>query len=311
MTPVFHYMLTGRGFGSEINNLLFALQYAKDQSKPEPPVFVLNSQHWNAGVDRGWEDYFEPSPLWHSSLDSTRLRAVNGLIFLAVKGGLYLNDYPSVWDRNLSGKHVVFKSVLKTIAGRHIFLFFPLFGQAREAGRQQMMKDPVALKSSLHQFLLSLWRPKQTIQKEIEQSRIAGKYACLHIRRGDKIATGEDIHYAVSVYAERLKALKLSTPTVLVLCDDYRAFEELQDALPEYQLLTNTPSNVRGHDQRTFNRQPKEVIYQDTVRFIVDIELARNAQVFIGSHHSNVFRLVEYFKLKNCYSVAPDFRDIV
>ncbi|WP_273444865.1 hypothetical protein [Neolewinella agarilytica] len=108
-----------------------------------------------------------------------------------------------------------------------------------------------------------------------------------------------------------MKALKLSTPTVLVLCDYYRAFEELQDALPEYQLLTNTPSNVRGHDQRTFNRQPKEVIYQDTVRFIVDIELARNAQVFIGSHHSNVFRLVEYFKLKNCYSVAPDFQDIV
>lgn len=311
MAPIFHYMLTGRGFGSELNNLLFALHYAKVQCKPDAPTFILNSQYWNACIDQGWEDYFEPNPLWSATTNSTRLRGINAVISLAVKNGLYLNDYVFAWNKDLGGKHSLFKSALKILGGRRVTLFFPLFGQAREAGRQAFKQDPQALKSSLNHLLLTLWRPKEEIRNEIEKSQIAGGYACLHIRRGDKVATGEDIQYDVSVYANKLKALKLSTPKVLVLCDDYRAFEELRDALPGFQLITNTPADVRGHNQIVFNQQPKEAIYQDTVRFITDIELARCAQAFIGSHHSNVYRLIEYFTLKNCYSIAPDFEDLV
>ena len=50
------WQLTGRGFLSEINVMVMARLFCLDRGIE----FCLDSRHWNAAYQKGWEDYFQP-----------------------------------------------------------------------------------------------------------------------------------------------------------------------------------------------------------------------------------------------------------
>ena len=46
------------------------------------------------------------------------------------------------------------------------------------------------------------------------------------------------------------------------------------------------------------------------IDFLIDIEIAKNSDFFIGSHKSNIFRLVHYLKKgRHCFDVSGTLAD--
>jgi hypothetical protein len=98
--------------------------------------------------------------------------------------------------------------------------------------------------------------------------------------------------------------LNTSINTIFLMSDDFSVYLELKEKLPEYIILTLVDSERKGHKQSDFNKLSTINRKNEMISLLTEIEIARNCSFFIGSHRSNLYRLIEYFKLNNCFSVS-------
>ncbi|MBB6327908.1 hypothetical protein FHS59_003551 [Algoriphagus iocasae] len=320
------WILTTRGFGSEINNLLYSINYAKHNNIQLGVV----SSFWNFKYEQGLNDYFiieEYKDSKISFLLSIYEKFLEPLAnfykepkfsYLAIQG---LKFFQSSKDNK-----VIFKENLlsffflktKNLLGIKYDLMIETFHKIRKFNFDQRNLDREAFNLKINEILVDFWKLTPEISKEIEEKKrkfnleSIENYATFHIRRGDKVAqaTMEDRVYKVEEYIEKLNYLNSSIKTIFLMTDDYKVFLELKDVAPNFNIYTLSNPISTGHDQHTFNKNTAEKKRQLGIDLLTELEIARKSEIFIGSRGSNIFRLIEYFKLKDCFDLGDNTTEL-
>jgi hypothetical protein len=147
-----------------------------------------------------------------------------------------------------------------------------------------------------------LFKPTSDLSAEAERDlRRLGlelaSYCAVQMRRGDKTEgyvngrgklVVETTAMPFAVYAECLEKLAPDVRDVLVLTDDYGAFEEAREAHPEFRLHTLCAPHERGYFHAEHLAQAPERRLADLRRLIVTAILARSSAAFVGTYWSNL-----------------------
>ncbi|PZX49675.1 hypothetical protein LV84_04206 [Algoriphagus ratkowskyi] len=320
------WILTVRGFGSEINNLIYAINYAKQNNLS---IGVI-STYWNFRYNEGLNDYFK--------IEEYKDPKISKLLFL-YKG--FINPLTYAFRKNRfseltkqalelfigkSKEKNIFKENLlsysfkrmKKLLGVESELMFEVFDDIRLFNFHQRNLDREAFILQMNEILLDFWKfnteTSQAIEDKKQKLNLESlvNYAVFHIRRGDKVAaaTMEDRPYEVEEYVEKLSVLNPSIKTIFLMTDDYKVFLELKEKFPNYQIHTLSDPISTGHDQDTFNKSSPESKRKHGIDLLTELEIARNGEIFIGSRGSNIFRLVEYFKITGCHDLSDNSNEL-
>lgn len=314
-TKVLFWQLSNKGFGAEINNLIYAINYSIDKNY----VFSLDSFTWNFKVKKGWLDYFDSLHNEHNEnknkLIQNLIRIVDkyiGLIKIInynsnVKNGYYIDSFNG--KRNFNSK-VVFFYIIKNLfficKPRNVEIMMDNFYKVRNYNIELSQKDNRDFVIRMNKILKEIWKIKPCVLEKIEDLKIdiESDYAVFHIRRGDKLTTGEDVLYDEKDYMGRFVDLESGIKTVFVMSDDYSVFVVLKKLFPSFNFVTLISPSEKGHNQADFNKKSDLKKEMSALNLLTELEVARNSKIFIGSRKSNLFRLVEYFKIDGCFDIS-------
>lgn len=316
------WILTYRGFGSEIINLI----YAKNYSDHKNLEFGVYSTYWNFKYKKGLGDYFIVQEQEESN--------VHFLLFLYRKFIYSLTFYyREVKFLNLfndTKNHFVRENIdvyryrkdllsysfknLKTLFNVKSKTMYEVFKEVRDFNYHQRSLDNKAFTLKMNELLLDFWKFNTETLNEINDRKNQlsfldlENYAVFHIRRGDKvaIATREDRVYEVEEYIDRLDVLAPFIRKVFIMTDDYQVFLELEEKYTNFNFYTLAKPHSRGHDQAVFNYSSSEVKKSNAIDLLTELEIARKSQIFIGSRGSNLFHLIEYFKIHGCHDLGDN-----
>lgn len=293
--------LTDRGFGSELNNLLYAINYC--QEKNISLSFLTNK--WNTKIEKGWVDFFKQIPESISLSNHTNLSSYS-----------LLRTFFSLSDLRLyvEQKKIHYLKLFKTNIGLKIFNFskpkkylfiHDYFKVVYDFNKDEFENDKNLFKKKMNTILKSIWNLNQKTIDKINQNKSEfnlSRYAVLHIRRGDKLTTGEDSLYSYDKYMSKIDVKNIQC--VFVMSDDYRVYEDLVKNYPKLNFYTLIDENHRGHFQSSFNKLSINEKEKNAINLFTEIEIAKEANFFVGSKNSNIYRLIEYFKINNCFDIS-------
>lgn len=275
------FILEKHGIYSEVNNLLLAEVYARHKGGE----LRIDSRGWGARFDAGWHDYFctgraagpgAPS-LWNGREGrvSLRWRLTRGWLTAVMPDFWWTLRSPAFWSSalKLPDDEAVTEALyrLKRDAAERLYGFNHETREAVEA-----LCGTLALPE---------------------------RYGAIHIRRGDKVTSGEMSPLPLDAYLEHLDFLGCNH--LFVATDDYAALKELASALPAgFHLYSFSSPGDSGHDQSQFNASSPEVRKRETLRMFAEMELMCGAQRLICSFSSNVGRFAALrLGLERCRSV--------
>lgn len=277
-SPLCIWKLTSRGFCSELNLLLLAILYCKEEGLD----FALASRRWNSAYNVGWTDYFEP---FCDEADS----AIYLLDNILTKNTLLRKKLHSiqraVFRRKLS-KEVIINADIWDRIWTHTFAErdFACFGER------------VNCFDACRKVLSEIWRfntgTKLHISKLIQAAHPGSQqYFTIHVRRGDKI---EEAEYAsIGKYMQIAQQTgSLSNHYRHVMSDDYSVIEQIRKDFSELNIITLCNESSRGHAQKVFNRENAAARNINTVTFLAELTMAAQAEFFVGTYTSNVARFV-------------------
>jgi hypothetical protein len=147
-----------------------------------------------------------------------------------------------------------------------------------------------------------LFRPAADLAAQAERARRElglepGAFAAVQMRRGDKTegylnGRGELVVETAATpfadYAERLEEVAPGLREVLVLTDDYGAFEQACASHPHHRLRTLCAPHERGYHHAEHLARPADARLADLRRLIVSVMLARRSAAFVGTFWSNL-----------------------
>lgn len=314
------WVLTNRGFGSEINNLLYAKNYANNNNLN----LKVNSSFWNFSIKNGLEDYFNYfeknnwrinilmiffknyfSPLTHCFQKSS----------LKTIAKYWIKKYILRRNINYPLNETILTYIFlftKSLLGIKSIFIFEVFKEIRTYNHLDRLNNKDTFNKKMNNFLSEIWnfQPsiKYLIEKKIKNTELdlTKPYATFHIRRGDKVAasTKEDRVYEVEEYMEKLMKAKKNITTIFLMSDDYSVYLELVNKFPEHNFYTFLEPDLLGHDQNRFNKQSREFKMKQAINLLTEIKMAEESSLFIGSSGSNIYRLIEYLKLNKCYDLS-------
>ena len=142
-----------------------------------------------------------------------------------------------------------------------------------------------------------MWHMRPEVADEAERLRcsfgVAGDYTGVHIRRGDK--KSEASYVQIEQYAAAICTAERGPRTVIVASDDATAPTRLSRLLgTSFRVIPISSPEERGHDQREFNRLPRQVRRKRTMRFVAEFELLRHSALVFVTLSSNVGCLLRY-----------------
>jgi len=141
--------------------------------------------------------------------------------------------------------------------------------------------------------LLFVYRPEVDQMVSANRDRLLpnGPFVAVHVRRGDKIT--ESPYVPLDPYVKAIRETDTNWP-IYVASDDQRVVDELRDLLSDRHWIRG-PEIVRtGYDQAMFNAGESARRFNETVMFLVELEIMARAAMFIGASPSNVFFLSRY-----------------
>jgi hypothetical protein len=294
---VFIYRWFKHGFFCEYNYMLVGILHCLMTNRR----FALSSRSSPYLQPSGWNEFFEPfCPQFESALLDILDRGF-------ARGPAY---------RNLRGR--LRKFLLLSIVRP---LFFPwmktmienwdAIGELAKQDQVDVWVDGVRerrpLLAALQAIHQDVWRYNESTQASIE-ARIAAlalprRYAALHVRRGDK-----DIdcpHTKEEIYVERLEALS-GLKDVYVFTDEYGCVETLRRLRPEWNTWCLCPHNMRGYFHSEFIRKSSTERREDTLRMLVEIEILRAAEIFVGTFSSGIGEYQGIARADHTYGVDFD-----
>ena len=272
-----------RGFLSEVTVLVSAMLYALSQHRR----LAVNAAASFNGLS--WADYFASTPPPCSQAD--------------------MSSVP--WEQQ----------IIKSKDSR----FLELLGWVDESVRARTHFQIAALgvdgelfqaKRRLFQVLC---RPTARIEAQAADAMkrlglTPGRFAAVHLRRGDKVAVrikngrswseGENTPpWRIAAILDRLSP---STRDVLVLTDDFATVGELQDACPRRRIVTLCPPAAAGHEQDAFNNSPRDEKSEIVRRLVVECVIAAQSDAFAGGYKSNVGKFIASIHLDPARCVSTD-----
>lgn len=292
------YSLTTRGLFSELTNLALAKVYA-DWHGME---LLVNSKNWNARIKKGWKDYFQSTLPCRNDFFTAQLK-------------IYSQEKPWI------GKIYYSPQEFFTFYLYHCANFiYTLFHPHTELSKDVFAKMTAAefVEGTLGEGCFArfssafreLYRYNARTEAEITQRKrkldLPQRYMGVHIRRGDKIVSGEMEEIGIGAYISEIEKRKDICRNVYIATDDFSSIPLLEEALlPQgFCLYYNEAGGKRGFDEKTFNGKAKEERYADTLDVLLDMDVLIHACFFIGTYSSNLSRVVPvYVGPDNCMSL--------
>ena len=147
------------------------------------------------------------------------------------------------------------------------------------------------------------WRPARAIQAELGLED--GGYLACHVRQGDKIMGTpilgpdggwsthvEGEYIPVSHYIRRARKIAPDIKKIFVMTDDYAVIEEFRSQAKGFSIHTFCRSTDVGYHQNEFDRKSSDDQQAALLRFMEEVDVATNSQVFLGCYLSNVSRFI-------------------
>lgn len=292
------YSLTTRGLFSELNNLVLAKVYADWHSME----LVVNTKNWNARFKEGWNDYFRNTLVCRNDFFTAQLK-------------IYSKEKP--WIGKIYYNPKEFFTFYFYYCANAIFIFFhpwteltkDVFSKLystqflqKELGEACFAKYASAFKS--------VYKYNDQTAERIRSMRdklgIPDEYIGVHLRRGDKITSGEMGDIKIETYIDEIRKRKGICCNVYIATDDISVIPYLKRELNKdgFCLFYNKKSNQSGFDERFFNNKTKEERYEDTLNTLLDVDVLIHASFFIGTYSSNISRIIPlYLGLDKCISL--------
>lgn len=141
------------------------------------------------------------------------------------------------------------------------------------------------------------------IKSIISELHLPASFACLHIRRGDKVGeapyawtqkTGrtESKRFEFSDYLKHCEDIE----TIFIMTDDYCCIQEAREHISKNNLPNKiihlTIESQTGHSTERY--LTKELSFQKNqlIQFFAEIEIVKLSDVFVGTRTSNVYRYI-------------------
>jgi hypothetical protein len=139
-----------------------------------------------------------------------------------------------------------------------------------------------------------LWKYNIETRREVaiikQEVEVPNEYIGICVRRGDK--NTEHAYVGIDQYVAMINALHSGARTIFIATDDVLVVKEISKAMPNHQFISLTESHASGYVHSEFKSLTSAERRRRTLRFFVQLELMRDAGVFIGSKTTNVSWMV-------------------
>ena len=149
------------------------------------------------------------------------------------------------------------------------------------------------------------------------------RFACFHIRRGDKTAAfieeqeqpssnesplkridGEAI--SPKVYFEKLVDAEYEPDEIFVMTDEYRLIEETASFAKGTNLKTLAQESKTGYWQKDFGKLTTQEKITELKQLLLEVQIAAEADVFVAGYRSNVARFVHLWSKPGQIRISVD-----
>lgn len=297
------YSLTHRGLYSELVNLALAKVYADKYNYR----LLVNSRNWNSKIDNGLSDWFIPY------FEETHS-------ILTYQEKIYNNEKP--WIGKIYYNPSAFWGYWRERLYNKIFKFFnPTALLSKESFQRMHSGDFLsqysegellnAVSNSFKKFYNYNALTQNSISEKKQYINIPDNYISVHIRRGDKIVTGEMEDIDLNIYADAIRKYSYISNNIYIATDDVTVISYISKKLSDIdiKIYYNKENKLKGFDEKTYNLKSDSVRRDEVLNMLFDMDMMINSSFFIGTFSSNVGCVVAmYLGLDKCHSIDVSWK---
>ena len=137
------------------------------------------------------------------------------------------------------------------------------------------------------------------VEERCGKSGLPDEYACVHIRRGDKIAEASKTgsRHEVSEYIQALQARNPDLDNVYVCTDDYEVVNDVKKHIREngkdMRVHTLVRPHASGFDFQGLKAEDARFSESDVVDLLTDLTIAARSKLFAGTRSSSFFKVMK------------------
>ena len=297
------YSLTHRGLYSELVNLALAKVYADKYNYR----LLVNSRNWNSKIDNGLSDWFIPY------FEETHS-------ILTYQEKIYNNEKP--WIGKIYYNPSAFWGYWRERLYNKIFKFFsPTALLSKESFQRMHSGDFLsqysegellnAVSNSFKKFYKYNALTQNSISEKKQYINIPDNYISVHIRRGDKIVTGEMEDINLNIYVDAIRKYSYISNNIYIATDDVTVISYISKKLSDIdiKIYYNKENKLKGFDEKTYNLKSDSVRRDEVLNMLFDMDMMINSSFFIGTFSSNVGCVVAmYLGLDKCHSIDVSWK---
>ena len=297
------YSLTHRGLYSELVNLALAKVYADKYNYR----LLVNSRNWNSKIDNGLSDWFIPY------FEETHS-------ILTYQEKIYNNEKP--WIGKIYYNPSAFWGYWRERLYNKIFKFFnPTALLSKESFQRMHSGDFLsqysegellnAVSNSFKKFYKYNALTQNSISEKKQYINIPDNYISIHIRRGDKIVTGEMEDISLNIYVDAIRKYSYISNNIYIATDDVTVISYISKKLSDIdiKIYYNKENKLKGFDEKTYNLKSDSVRRDEVLNMLFDMDMMINSSFFIGTFSSNVGCVVAmYLGLNKCHSIDVSWK---
>ena len=297
------YSLTHRGLYSELVNLALAKVYADKYNYR----LLVNSRNWNSKIDNGLSDWFIPY------FEETHS-------ILTYQEKIYNNEKP--WIGKIYYNPSAFWGYWRERLYNKIFKFFnPTALLSKESFQRMHSGDFLsqysegellnAVSNSFKKFYKYNALTQNNISEKKQYINIPDNYISIHIRRGDKIVTGEMEDINLNIYVDAIRKYSYISNNIYIATDDVTVISYISKKLSDIdiKIYYNKENKLKGFDEKTYNLKSDSVRRDEVLNMLFDMDMMINSSFFIGTFSSNVGCVVAmYLGLDKCHSIDVSWK---
>ena len=297
------YSLTHRGLYSELVNLALAKVYADKYNYR----LLVNSRNWNSKIDNGLSDWFIPYfEETHSILTYQEKIYNNEKPWI---GKIYYNPsaFWGYWRERLYNK--IFKFVNPTaLLSKESFQRMHSGDFLSQYSEGELLN---AVSNSFKKFYNYNALTQNNISEKKQYINIPDNYISVHIRRGDKIVTGEMEDINLNFYVDAIRKYRYISNNIYIATDDVTVISYISKKLSDtdIKIYYNKENKLKGFDEKTYNLKSDSVRRDEVLNMLFDMDMMINSSFFIGTFSSNVGCVVAmYLGLDKCHSIDVSWK---
>ena len=297
------YSLAHRGLYSELVNLALAKVYADKYNYR----LLVNSRNWNSKIDNGLSDWFIPY------FEETHS-------ILTYQEKIYNNEKP--WIGKIYYNPSAFWGYWRERLYNKIFKFFnPTALLSKESFQRMHSGDFLsqysegellnAVSNSFKKFYKYNALTQNSISEKKQYINIPDNYISIHIRRGDKIVTGEMEDINLNIYVDAIRKYRYISNNIYIATDDVTVISYISKKLSDIDtnIYYNKENKLKGFDEKTYNLKSDSVRRDEVLNMLFDMDMMINSSFFIGTFSSNVGCVVAmYLGLDKCHSIDVSWK---